>query len=86
MAKETSPYTLTFKLGDTTQTKKGDTIVSCLRKMKDPKLAKSAGVFLVEYRGQKSKTTVKLNPTQLQRVFAKPLEMDLFAKRLEILL
>jgi len=61
------------------------TIFEALGKLK-PVSKKGVGIVLVTYKGKLSKIPIKINPTNLSRLFAKPVDRAMFAKRLSILL
>ena len=84
--KKKDEYVLTMTLGVEKFTTKGASILACLKKIKPFKTAKSVGKFELDYKGKHSAIPVTLNRVQVVRIFTKPVELELFAKRLSILL
>lgn len=80
-----SPYVISFSVGGDTYTAEGATILEALQKIK-PK--KYLGICKVEAMrdGKKSRVPLKLVPITMRRIFEKPLELELLAKRLTVLL
>lgn len=64
----------------------GKTILEGLAKLKPDYFGKGYATFEVGYKGRKSKVPIKVFPIKLQRIFTKPDELSMFAKRLQILL
>ena len=79
-------YKLTLSLGADSYTKSGISILDCLQKMEPKTNVKSVGKFVCEYKGKKSAIPITINRTKLQRIFTKQIELEMFAKRLSILL
>ena len=63
----------------------GKTIYDALSKIK-PVSAKGWGTVEIIYDGRKSKIPLRINPTNLKRMFEKDVDRALFAKRLLTLL
>lgn len=80
-----SPYTVSFSVGGDTYTAEGATILEALQKIK-PK--KYIGICKVEAvrDGKKSRVPLKLVPITMKRIFEKPLELAILAKKLTVLL
>jgi hypothetical protein len=85
MSKKTPQYTVALTIGDKTFEKKGSSILDALSKMKVKDYNKKMGKVSITYQGKKSDIPLTLNPYKIKSLFAKPFELEIFAKRLEIL-
>jgi hypothetical protein len=82
---DTDTYDVTFHIGPDKYEASGDSVLSALQKIQPKKFM---GICKVEvtHKGKHSRLPISLVPTQLVRVFAKPIELALLAKRLNTLL
>ena len=85
-SKKVDLYKLTLSLGAETYTESGKTILECLKKMKPKTNPKAVGKFVCEYKGKESAIPITINRTKMERLFSKPIELEMFAKRLSVLL
>lgn len=77
--------TVKFTIGADTYEKSGKSILEALQKIK-PKSFMGIAKVETTVNGKSSKIPLRLVPTKMMRLFAKPIEMELFAKRLQTLL
>lgn len=77
--------TVKFSIANETYTGTGDTILEALQEIKPRRYM---GLCKVEatVNGRVSKIPITLVPTRMKRMFEKPVELALFAKRLQTLL
>jgi hypothetical protein len=79
--KFTENYSVSLSLGDKRYESEGETLFEALSGIR-PIASKGVGSILVTYKGKTSKVPLKLNPISLTRLFVKPIDRELFAKRL----
>ncbi len=83
--KEEGKYQVKFSIGPDVYNVRGDSILDALKKIK-PTRYKGIAKIEATTGGKVSSLPLKLFPTKLMRLFAKPIELELFAKRLQTLL
>lgn len=77
-------YSVKLSLGSEVYEKKGKSIYDALLKIK-PKQYKSMGRFQITHKGVTSDIPLRLTPNRLKNLFAKDLNLEIFAKRLDTL-
>ena len=82
---EDTKYSVTFNIGADSYKGKGETFYEALCQVK-PKSFKGLCHVVAEHKGKVTKLPIKVYPTKLERLFSKPIELELFAKRLATLL
>ena len=82
---ENAPVSISFSIGANTYLSEGETIFAALSKIK-PVNYIGFGKLIVTTDGKTSHVPIKLVPTKLKRLFEKPVEMAMFAKRIKTLL
>lgn len=78
-------FSVKFSIGSDVYTANGDTLLEALQKIKP---AKYSGLTKVEatVNGKTSRIPITLTPLRMRRFFEKPVELAIFAKRLNTLL
>ena len=74
-----------LNIGSDTYKGKGETLLEALQSI-HPKRYVGFGTVRAVIDGRASKAPLRLVPVKLQRIFEKPIEMELFAKRLATIL
>jgi len=85
MATQKANFTIKLDIGKNTYKTSGKTLLEALQKVK-PKDYIGWGYIEVTTKDKSSKIPIKLVPAKLQRIFEKPIEMELYAKRLTALI
>ncbi len=78
-------YSVTFTIGVDTHTGEGASILEALQAVKPTNYRGLAKIMVTE-NGVAHDIPIKLTPIFLQRLFARPIDLELFAKRLSVLL
>lgn len=84
-AKSAEDYVIEFAIGSDVYTGEGSTMLEALNQIK-PKRYMGLCKVTATVGGRVSKLPIKLVPTNMRRLFEKPIEMAMFAKRLQTLL
>jgi len=74
-------FKINLNVGDKEYNATGNSIGEALKKI-NPTFVKGMASVTLEVDGKKSKLPIKINPTKLEIIFKKPVELALFAKRL----
>ena len=76
---------LSFQIGKDTYKAEGKDVLACLKKIK-PKSYMGMGKLQVIDGKKSSALPIAIVPLKMERIFTKPLEMEMFAKRIQTLL
>jgi len=79
-------YCVTISVGNDTLTASGDTLLQALQSLLPRDLKKGIGKIMVTCGDKGIKMPLHLTKNKLERLFYKPIELELFAKRLQIML
>ena len=77
-------FEVVLKIGNDVYTSSGETILHALKEM-DPRFSKGIGSMEITYKGTMTRIPIKLTPTKLERIFGRPVDLEIFAKRLNTL-
>ncbi len=81
------PVHISLAIGSDVHEGSGENILDALVQIKRPTdYGKGLGQITVIVNGHVSKLPIKLVPIKMQRIFEKPVEMELFAKRVQTLI
>lgn len=65
---------------------KGETVAEAIKNIKPPEQFKAFGTFQITYGGKTSVPAIRLNTLRLKRLFARSVDLEIMAKRLEVLM
>jgi hypothetical protein len=80
------PYKLEVTIGEKTYKASGKTMYGALKKIKPKDYSKSGGYIKTFVRGKEGGLPLKMPAIKLEQIFEKPVNLELFAKRIEAIL
>lgn len=84
--KEVQNFQITFTIGNDVYNSSGKDFIEAMSKIKPTNFGKGLGSIYVKTPTSETKIPIKLTSTKMQRIFAKPVDLALFAKKINTLL